>query len=203
MQKTHLRLALSLALALSVSGPALAAPKDIVLDRVQTAAAAPVTSRAAVRSDAMAVSILVESPDGTLTSRSVNTNFRTGERFRVKVVAARDGHIALFNTKPSGETPAAPVWRGPIKAGEELVTPRLRLDGQQGEDLLHIVLEQSTPEGTWAWVRRMLGLDEKGMAMPGATKDIVLDVQNTASTTYVVNPRGEGLTTTLTIRHRR
>jgi hypothetical protein len=193
--------ALPLALALSAPLLATAAPKDIVLDRVQTAV---VNVQPAVQlSDAMAVSVLLETPDGTMSPRSTAVAFRTGDRFRVKVVAARDGHIALYNTKPNGETPAQPVWRGPIKTGEELVTPRLRLTGQQGEDLLHVVLEPTTePAGPWDWLRRALGLDEKGMVSKSARKDIVLDVQSTPSTTYVVNPSGNGLTTTLVIRHR-
>lgn len=217
LQAAPLQLVLSLSLALA-STLATAAPptaKDIVLDRVQVAAvAAPVANRAAaparntaVVSDAMAVSVLVESADGTLTPRSTNANFRTGDRFRVKVVAARDGQIALYNTKPNGETSAEPVWRAEVRAGEELITARLRLDGQSGEDLLHVVLEPtapSAPDGAWAWLRRVLGLDAKGVASKAAiSKDIVLDVQHTPSTTYVVNARGEGLTTTLAIRHRR
>jgi hypothetical protein len=194
-------LVLPLALALMVPFSGSAATKDIVLDRVQ---ASVVTAQAfPQQSDAMAVSVLLESPDGTLNQRSTAATFRTGDRFRVKVVAARDGFIALYNTKPSGETPAQPVWRGPIKTGEELVTPRLRLEGQQGEDLLHVVLEPTAePAGSWAWLCRALGLDEKGVASKSARKDIVLDVQSTPSTTYVVNPTGYGLTTTLSIRHR-
>ena len=196
-------LALPLAALLSTPLAAQSSPKDIVLDRLQAAVVAPQPAPGAVQSDAMAVSVLLETADGSLSPRSVNNAFRTGDRFRVKVVAARDGHIALYNTKPDGSTSQNPVWRGPIKTGEELVTPRLRLDGQRGEDLLHVVLEpRNEPTGPWAWVMRALGLDDKGMVNKSATKDIVLDVQNTASTTYVLNPTGGGLTTTLAIRHR-
>lgn len=197
--------ALALMLALAGAAHAAGSTKDIVIDRVQAPllaqAGAPVSTRQV--SDAMAVSVLVESPDGTLTPRGTAASFRTGERFRVKIIAARDGRVALYNTRPDGVTLREPVWSGPVKAGEELITQRLLLEGQSGSDQLHIVLEPIQTAGVWDWLRRALGLNDKGVADKSATKDIVLDTQATPTGTYVSNLRGDGLSTTITINHNR
>ena len=70
-----------------------------MLDRVTAPAAAAPAAGATATSDAMAVSVLVEAADGTLTPRGTDKMFRTGDRFRVKVLASRDAKIALYNTK--------------------------------------------------------------------------------------------------------
>ena len=82
-------LPLCAALFLASAAHAQRAAKDVVLDQV----AAPIVMSGAttVRNDAMVVSVLVESPDGTLRPRSTETLFRTGERFRIKVLASREG----------------------------------------------------------------------------------------------------------------
>lgn len=187
----------SLGLLLALyGGLSLAAEtKDIVLERVRAPAiGAPATSGG----DAMAVSVLQEAPDGTLTPRATDRVFRTGDRFRVKVLASRDAHVSLFNTNPSGVLRNEPVWRGEVKVGQELITPRLRLDGQSGTDLLHVVLEPKREAAgvvTWlgSWLRRM---------KDGSAKDIRLDVQNTDTATYLLNANGQGLVTTVRIVHR-
>ena len=207
MKPHFTRLALA-ALVLAASTAAVAAEqtKDIVLDRL----AAPVLTSTTVQSatgDAMAVSVLLESPDGSLTPRSTQGLFNTGDRFRVKVLASRPGTIALYNTNPAGVLSPEPVWRGEVKVGQETISPRLRLDGQSGVDLLHIVLEPSTapaaaPTGLLVWLSNALrGVGKEGGAEDG-TKDIRLDSQSTASTTYIINPRGLGLVSTMRIVHR-
>lgn len=178
-----------LAAMLALAVHAQAATKDIVLDRVNAPAAAP----AASTNDAMVVSVLVESLDGALRPRPVNAQFRTGERFRIKMLPSRDGMVSLYNTKPSGETAAQPVWRGKATRGLELVTPRLRLDGQRGTDKLHIVLEPAQEQNVFGWL---------GSWLSGARKDIRLDVQNTSSETYLLGAPAAGLVTTLNITHR-
>ena len=82
---------------------------------------------AANAGDAMSVSVLLEAPDGSLTPRSTDALFRTGDRFRVKMLGSRDARISLFNTNPRGELGAEPVWRGELRVGQELITPRLAL----------------------------------------------------------------------------
>lgn len=168
--------------------------KDVVIDRV----AAPVVAVAApaATTDAMAVSVLLESPDGTLTPRSTDTMFRTGDRFRVKLLASRDARVALYNTNPKGVLSPEPVWSGDVKVGLDTITPRLRLDGNSGIDYLHIVMEPTAPpQGVFAWLGSWLRKDE-------GAKDIRLDVQNTPAATYVLNPNGQGLVTTMRIVHR-
>jgi hypothetical protein len=163
--------------------------KDIVLDQINRPQASPAGAPA---SDAMLVSVLLESLDGSLTPRPTNARFKTGDRFRVRVLAARDGKIALYNTRPNGQLVPEPVWQGTVKRGLELVTPRLRLDGQKGTDQLHVVLEPAVATGITAWLTGLLKT---------TGKDIWLDTQNTASTTYLRSEAGKGLVTTLRIAH--
>ncbi len=174
--------------------------KDIVLSRVAPPVAGATATLATPADDAMVVSVLVESPNGTLTPRAVNASFRTGERFRVKMLSSRDGSVALYNTKPSGELVTEPLWRGQVQRGLEIMTPRLALEGQRGTDQLHVVLEPlaeapaaDSGPGLIAWLGNVLG---------GKSKDIRLDVQNTRSDTYLLGAPGKGLVTTVRISHR-
>jgi hypothetical protein len=188
------------ALAIFVASSALAqtaarTTKDIVLDRISMPIEQPTSSPVAMTaamSDVMAVSVLVESADGSLTARSTQNLFKTGERFRVKVLAGRDGTLEFYNTNPRGQT--TKVWEGQVKAGLETVSPRLRLEGNSGEDQLHIVLTPATPPsaGILDWVSGFL---------KKTTKDIRLDVQSTATSTYVVNTAGQGALSTIRIVH--
>jgi hypothetical protein len=203
----------SLALACTLSLLALgahAAPaqtKDIVLDRVRitapaaapsanapATAAAPTSTTVYANGDAMVVTVLQEKASGTLVPRPVNASFKTGDRFRVKMLASRDGKVALYNTKPTGELVTQPVWRGDVSRGLEIITPPMRLEGNKGVDQLHIVLEPAQePSGVIAWL---------GSWLKSSPKDIRLDVQNTRSDTYLLGLEGKGLLTTLRINHR-
>lgn len=190
-------LGLSLGLPLAASAETAKGPtaRDIVLDRLQISPL-PIATPPAAGNDAMAVSVLVEALDGSLTPRSTETLFSTGERFRVKVMASRPGRISLFNTNPRGEFNPNPIWQGQVAPGQETVSPRLVLDGNSGTDLLHVVLEPeqaAAPQGVIAWLQGLLR---------GNSRDIKLDVQNTNSATYIVNPVGQGVTTTVRIVHR-
>jgi hypothetical protein len=187
------RAAILTTLVLTQGAFAATAVKDIVLDRVNAAAPA----ATAATSDAMAVSVLVESPDGSMVPRSTQALFRTGERFRIKVVASRPGKLSFYNTNPRGVTGHDPIWSGVVAVGQETVSPRLRLDGNSGEDQLHVVLDPTDqPQGTWSWLSHLLG-------SKGASKDINLDVQNTNTASYVLNRAGQGLMTTVRIVHTR
>ncbi len=214
--KSKISLALALALLLgntAVPASAQTSTKDIVLDRVAmpaVRAASPGASSvtAVVSSDAMIASVLLESPDGTLKPRGTDKLFRTGDRFRVKVLTSRDARITLYNTKPSGQLVDKPVWQGDAKVGQELVTPRLRLEGQSGVDKLHIVLQPAEEQGVFAWLgnwlSRVNATPKTSATSSGeaSAKDIVLDVQNTDSATYLLNARGQGVVTTISIAHR-
>ncbi len=181
-----------LCLALPLAAQA-AGTKDIVLDRINPAAAA-ATAQAA--SDAMAVSILVESPDGSLAPRSTEVLFRTGERLRVKVLASRSGKVSIHNTNPAGVTSL--VWSGDVQVGQETISPRMVLTGLSGEDRLHVVLEPvQVPQGIMGWLSNWLA------GTKGAAKDIRLDTQSTPEATYVLNPSGQGLVSTVRIVHTR
>lgn len=191
-----LRTGLCLAAAVFCAGAqAQASAKDVVLDRV---AAPPARAAAAANSDAMAISVLLESAEGVLTSRPVTGAFSTGDRFRVRLLAARDGKVSLYNTNPKGEFNPRPVWQGEVKVGQETLTPRLRLDGNSGVDLLHVVLEPTKPPaaGLIPWLREWMNKDGT------PSKDIRLDSESTDSATYLVNPSGQGLAATIRIVHR-
>ena len=99
------RSALAALIALSITGAATAATKDVVLDRIVTPIYATAPMAAQPASDAMVVSVLVASYDGSLTPRSTNTLFRTGDRIHLKVLTSRDGAIEVYNTTPRGDTP--------------------------------------------------------------------------------------------------
>jgi len=169
--------------------------RDIVLDQVAPVAVnvAPVATN-----DAMAVSILVESPDGTLTPRSTNQLFRTGERLRVKVLASRGGKLSIYNTNPAGVTKL--VWDGEVRIGQETISPRMVLTGLSGEDKLHVALEptQAPQGGSLGWLTNWLGNFRNA-----ANRDIQLDTQSTAQATYLINSTGQGLVTTVRVVHQR
>lgn len=193
---TALALAAALLAAPGIHAQAQDGAKDIVLDRVATAANAPAAA-ATPAADVLVVSVLLESPDGTLTSKPLSTVFTTGDRFRVRLLTARMAKVSLYNTDPSGRFNPAPVWQGQARPGQETVTPRLRLDGRSGTDLLHIVLEpEAPPQGLAGWLARWIGKD--GATAP---KDIHLDSQETVASSYLVNTGAQGLVATVRIRH--
>lgn len=199
--------ALLAGVALAQPAPAAAQKtRDIVLDTVMAPALSPVVvvpggAVAPVRSDAMLVSVLVESADGTLTPRSTEQMFRTGERFRVRLLAAREARVSFYNTNPQGVFNPQPVWQGSVTPGQETISPRLRLEGNTGVDQLHVVLEpEAPPQGVIAWLQ---GLLRGSRSAPGqGSRDIRLDVENTPQATYLLNTEGQGLMTTVRIVHR-
>jgi len=185
------------AFCIAAAPTAQAATKDVVLDRVVVPAYAPATDVAPVPGDAMVVSVLVAAADGTLTPKSTSSLFRTGDRLHLKVLASRNGTIQIFNTNPLGVTTPEPIWKGEVRVGEETITPRLRLEGNRGEDQLHVVLSPAAPEGgVLSWLLDVL--KGKGKSV---RKDVVLDSQSTPTSTYVLNSAGQGITTTVRIVH--
>ncbi len=190
--------AVMLSLMLVGAAQAAGSTKDIVLDRVL----APVTSSSSTTpvqaQDAMAVSVLLESSEGTLSPKSTNTLFRTGDRFRIKLLASREAKVSLYNTNPRGETNPKPIWQGNVRVGLDTITPRLALTGTSGIDQLHIVMEPAQERNIFSWLGSWIRANKDG---DSSTKDIQLDVQNTPSATYLLNPKGQGLVNTLQIVH--
>lgn len=172
--------------------------KDIVLDQV----AAPLvgtTVGTAARNDAVVVSVLLESPDGTLVSKSTEALFNTGDRFRVKLLASRPGRVSIYNTTPAGEFKPQPIWRGEVKPGQETIAPRMALTNNSGSgvDQLHVVLEPAAETNVVTWLGQWIVASKSG-----ARKDIQLDVQASPSATYLLTDAGQGLATTVRIQHR-
>lgn len=194
-------------LSVLLASTALAADttKDIVLDRVLAPVASSSATNNAPAQDAMAVSVLLESPDGTLTPKSANTLFRTGDRFRIKVIASRDAKLSLYNTTPLGELKPAPVWQGQVVFGQETITPRLALTNESGAgtELLHFVLEpNAVPQGVLVWLGNWIDSLKPGAGNATGSKDVRLDEQNTAVATYTLSHSGQGLVNTIRIAHR-
>jgi len=171
--------------------------REILLDQVTPQVGSEV---AQAKKDAIAVSVLVESPDGTLTPRGVHQVFRTGERLRVKVLASRAGTISVYNTNPVGQTKH--VWSGQVQVGQETVSPRMVLTGMSGVDELHIVLEplQEPRGGVIVWLGNWLQSFKSGS---GSSRDIQLDSQNTPQVSYLVNQTGQGVVSTVRVVHTR
>lgn len=184
-----------LAATLMASAAAGAATKDIVLDQV-TAPLLHVTPTAAMaNAESMVVSVLVAAPNGTMTPRSTQEMFRTGERIHLKVLSSRAGDIEIYNTNPVGQV--SRVWAGTVRVGEETISPRMAITGNRGEDFLHVVLTPQRPSGSvLEWLREVLSGKGKSVR-----KDVVLDTQSTPTSTYVVNTAGQGVTTTVRIVH--
>ena len=188
------------AVLFAFSAQAATSTKDVVLERVT---APPVNAApAAVSTDAMVVSVLLESPDGTLAPKSTETLFHTGDRFRIKVIASRDAKLSIYNTTPRGEFKPEPVWQGQVTVGQETITPRLELtnDSGAGIEQLHLVLEPTAASGGLIeWIRGWFA-DSKGKAA-GQSKDVRLDTQSTPVATYSLNTSGQGIVNTIRIAH--
>jgi hypothetical protein len=187
-----------LSVLLASTAQAAGSTKDIVLDRLQASVSSSGTATTAPAQDAMAVSVLLESPDGTLSPKSTNTLFRTGDRFRIKLLASREAKVSLYNTNPRGETNPKPIWQGEVRVGLDTISPRLALTGTSGIDQLHIVMEPAQERHIFSWLGNWFRASK---GSDSSSKDIQLDVQNTPSTTYVLNPNGQGLVNTLQIVH--
>lgn len=177
-----------------------AATKDIVLDRLAPSAGnmagAHSQNNAPDPSDAMVISVLVESADGSLTPRSTQAMFRTGERLRIKVLASRSGKISVHNTNPAGVM--KPVWDGEVQVGQETISPRMVLTGLSGQDQLHVVLEPATlTQNIGQWLSSWFTASKSAQS-----KDIRLDSQSTQQATYVLNPNGQGIVSTVRIVHK-
>jgi len=168
--------------------------KDTVLERVQVSVASTQTHT----QDAMVVSVLLESPDGSLSPKGTNILFHTGDRFRIKLQASRAAKVSLYNTNPNGITNPNPLWQGDVRAGLDTISPRMKLDGTSGIDQLHIVMEPAQEPNIFGWLGNWIRTSKSS---DGTAKDIRLDVQNTPSATYLINPRGQGLVNTLQIVH--
>lgn len=197
----HITFLAAIALAaVTTSALATASTKDIVLERISSPVVVVVNGGAAVMpiSDAMVVSVLLESADGILTPRGTNWLFRTGDRFRIKFLASRDAKVSLYNTNPKGEMNPKPVWQGEVKAGLDTVSSRLALTGTSGVDQLHVVMEPTQERHVMLWLSNWLLSFKDGA---GTSKDIQLDVQNTPGATYLLNPNGQGLVSTMQIVH--
>lgn len=190
----RLWLPLAAAMLFAASAHAQRAAKDVVLDQV--AAPILVSGAPAVRNDAMVVSVLVESPDGSLRPRSTEALFRTGERFRIKVLASREGRISLYNTTPAGVFKPQPIWSGEVRPGAETITPRLVLDGSSGAGVeqIHVVLEPAGSAPAAAWFSQRFD--------KSASKDVRIDQQSTADATYMLADTGAGLLATVRIQQR-
>ena len=173
--------------------------KDVVLASLAAANQNANPAAQAARPDAMVVSVLVESGYGTLTPRSTEAPFATGQRFRIKLLAPRDGEVLIYNTNPLGQTSQTPVWKTEVKAGVETVSELMQLTGNKGEDQLHVVLQPRAPVSSpFSWFQNLFA--SRGSS-GNASKDVRLVTESTPQGTYFYNPNGQGGYVTIRIRH--
>jgi len=163
--------------------------KDIVLSGLS---GRPAAGEPSSRQAGMSVSVLVASAGGELIPRATDAPFRTGERFRLRVLPTVNGTLVIANTNPAGLT--REVLRLPVRAGLEALVPagedsEFQLVGQAGEDVLHLSLYA---EGS--------RLPPENDAGAGA-KDIRLVTQSTSDASYVVGEAGQPLYTRVVVRH--
>lgn len=191
-------IALGAATASAQNGNAPSA-KDVVLASLAPANQNANPAAQVARPDAMVVSVLVESGYGMLTPRSTEAPFATGERFRIKLLAPRDGEVLIYNTNPLGQTGQTPVWKTEVKAGVETVSELMQLTGNKGEDQLHVVLQPRAPVASpFSWFQNLF--TSRGTSGK-ASKDIRLVTESTPQSTYFYNPNGQGGYVTIRIRH--
>lgn len=184
-------------LALSISSLPLlataAAPpkaKDIILTRLSNPV--PTTTPTQSSTYGMSVSVLVVGQDGLLMPRATDTVFKTGDRFRLRILPTLDGTIVISNTDPQNQT--RELVRVPVRAGLETLIPAepdnlFQLVGQSGDDILHLQLyPNSLPQPAVG------GL---------ASKDIRLVTQSTGSASYVVGQANQPVYTRVVVRHQR
>lgn len=179
------------------SGPAPRA-KEVVLASLAPAGVSGAAANAA-RPDALAVSVLIAGPLNMLVPRSVDAPFSTGDKFRIKLLAPRDGEVAIFNTPPNGEINKSPIWRAHVKAGVESISELMQLTGNRGVDQLHVVLLPSSHVGDP--FPAFQGMMAANGSASKASKDIRLVTENTSQGTYFYNPNGQGGFVTIHIRH--
>lgn len=63
-----------------------------------------------------------------------------GSRFQIKLRSSQAGELALFTVSPAGTAGTEALWRGPVQAQGEAVTPMLRLAGVKGLETLQVEL---------------------------------------------------------------
>ena len=106
------------------------------------------------------IAIVAVDKDGKpLGFHSVNQGFRSGQRFRIRVVSTFDGLLAIDNINPSGVQrrvyPAKTSQVVSIKAGEEVLLPldnnqAFQFSGTKGREQLLIVMRHPQAFGDGA-----------------------------------------------------
>ncbi len=103
------------------------------------------------------VSIGVADRDGKLTFRPINQGFRTGDRFKLHVIATFNGLMMIENINPKGERkqiyPAQSAQLVAIVAGKETLIPLgddeyFEFARDTGEEQLVVTLRDPRAEGT-------------------------------------------------------
>jgi len=189
MKRLFPQLCVSIASLLAAT-PGFAADQAMAKDIILTSLAKPPAAAGASPSYGMSVSVLVSGPDGLLTPRATDGIFKTGDRFRLRVLPTRDGTLLISNTDPQNQTKE--LLRVPVRGGLETLIPTepdnlFQLVGQGGDDILHLQLYPSNlPQPA-----------------PGtlASKDIRLVTQSTGSASYVVGESAQPVYARVVVRH--
>ena len=63
-----------------------------------------------------------------------------GAQFQLRVGAGQSGHLTVQAINPNGVIGAKPLWEGTVWAGQQIVTPQLRLTRTRGVETLRLTL---------------------------------------------------------------
>ena len=175
--------------------------KDIVLSRLNApiSTTTGTTANVQLQSYGMSVSVLVIGSDGLLRPRAADTQFQTGEKFRLRVLPTQDGTVVISNTNPQGVTHE--LLRMSVRSGQETLIPAeadnlFQLAGASGEDALHV---QLYPVGLnippFSDTAKLIGKDIRLVTQAGQT------TQSSNSASYVVGQPSQPLYTRVVVRH--
>lgn len=143
-------------------------------DAVNTTAEAPTVPLSAESGkenyQGVQISVGVTDKDGKLNFRPVSQGFRTGERFKLHVIATFAGQMMIENINPKGERkqiyPAESAQVVAIQAGKETLIPLgddefFEFARTTGEEQLVITLRDPRAEGTAKSTAKVNRKDEK------------------------------------------
>jgi hypothetical protein len=72
----------------------------------------------------------------------------SGSRFQIRIQSPLAGVVSVSAINPAGETIGAPLWRGSVRMGTDVLSPMLRLEGAKGRETLVVVLQPSNGQAT-------------------------------------------------------
>ena len=116
------------------------------------------------------IAIAIANPDGSFGVRPVNQGFRTGERFKLRVVATFDGELNIENINPAGERKQVYPANGgevvQLVSGKQALVPLgenqfFQFTGKTGQEQLVITLRDPRASGQAASLAKVSRQDKE------------------------------------------